>query len=63
VELPFELSATSVRVRAGERIRLALAGADRAMFAVYPAGATPTWTVSRSAAAPSWIDLPMLERP
>jgi uncharacterized protein len=63
VELPFELSATSVRVRAGDRLRLALAGADRAMFALYPAGATPTWTVFRSATAASWIDLPMREPP
>jgi len=60
-ELPFALSATSVRVRAGDRLRVALAGADRAMFALYPTGATPTWTVARGAAAPSWIELPMRE--
>ena len=60
-EIPFELIATSVRIQKGHRLRLALAGADRSMFAMYPASATPTWTVSRSADAPSWIELPMRE--
>ena len=62
-ELPFALFATSVRIRAGHRIRLALAGADRAMFALVPAGATPTWRVVRGGPDASWIELPMQELP
>lgn len=60
-EVPFELFATSVRLRKGDRIRLALGGADRSMFALVPAAATPTWTVHRHSAAPSWLELPMQE--
>lgn len=62
-ELPFELFATSVRLRAGHRIRLALGGSDRSMFAMVPRGATPAWTVQRGSAAPSWLELPMQESP
>ena len=58
-ELAFELQATSVRIRAGHRIRLALAGADRAMFDPVPAGATPTWRVRRGGAGSSYLSLPM----
>jgi uncharacterized protein len=63
VDVPFELFATSVRLKAGHRIRLALSGADRPMFAMIPAGATPTWMVQRSATAASFVDLPMLQLP
>jgi len=62
-DIPFELFATSVRVKAGHRLRLALGGADRSMFAMYPPAAAPTWTVHRGGAAPSWLELPMRERP
>lgn len=62
-DIPFELIATSVRFPKGHRIRLALGGADRAMFPLVPAGATPTWTVHRGGAQPSWVELPMRELP
>ena len=62
-DVPFELFATSVRLKAGHRIRLALSGADRPMFALIPATATPTWLVQRSASAPSFVDLPMMQLP
>ncbi len=60
-DIPFELFATSVRLKAGHRIRLALSGADRPMFTMIPAHAAPTWTVQRGARALSYIDLPMQE--
>ena len=60
-DIPFELLATSVRLKAGHRIRLALSGADRPMFTMIPAHAAPTWTVQRGARALSYIDLPMQE--
>lgn len=59
--LRFELFAISVRLRAGHRIRLALAGADRPLMALYPADAVPTWTVHRSKTQPSFIDIPMTD--
>lgn len=62
-DVPFELIATSVRFTTGHRIRLALGGADRGMFPLIPAGATPTWTVQRGGATPSWVELPMREFP
>ncbi|MFN8581338.1 MAG: CocE/NonD family hydrolase [Gemmatimonadaceae bacterium] len=62
-DIPFELFATSVRLKAGHRIRLALGGADRSMFAMVPRHDAPTWTVLRSAAQPSWLELPMKEVP
>lgn len=62
-DIPFELVATSVRLAQGHRIRLALGGADRAMFPLVPAGATPTWTVHRGGAQPSWVELPMRDLP
>lgn len=62
-DIPFELVATSVRFAKGHRIRLALGGADRAMFPLVPAAATPTWTVHRGGAQSSWVELPMREFP
>ena len=61
-ELGFELFATSVRIRAGHRLRLALAGTDRAMFDPVPAGVTPTWRVQRGGNGPSYIELTMKAR-
>jgi hypothetical protein len=55
----FELFATSVRIRAGHRLRVAIAGADAGMFAAVPEGEAPTITIERSQ---SFIELPMRER-
>ncbi|MFN8575084.1 MAG: CocE/NonD family hydrolase [Gemmatimonadaceae bacterium] len=62
-DLPFELFATSVRLKKGHRIRLSLAGADRSMFALVPHGAAPTWSVMRTPGQPSWLELPMKNLP
>jgi putative CocE/NonD family hydrolase len=61
-ELAFELFATSVRIRAGHRLRLALAGTDRAMFDSVPAGVEPTWRVQRGGEGPSYTELTMKAR-
>ena len=59
-ELTFELWATSVLIREGHRIRIAIAGADADTFLRYPRnGAVPTITVERSAAWPSHVQLPV----
>ncbi|UCC83627.1 MAG: CocE/NonD family hydrolase [Gemmatimonadota bacterium] len=62
-ELSFELWGTSVLIKAGHRIRVAIAGADKDTFLRYPRdGGVPTITVQRNRVYTSYIDLPMGER-
>jgi putative CocE/NonD family hydrolase len=58
-ELRFGLLPTSYVFRAGHRIRLALAGADRDHFALIPPDAPPAWDVHRDAPHPSRVILPV----
>jgi putative CocE/NonD family hydrolase len=59
-KLTIELWATSVLIRAGHRLRVAIAGADRDTFGRYPlSGEVPTITVERNAHYPSHITLPV----
>ncbi|MBI4541188.1 MAG: CocE/NonD family hydrolase [Gemmatimonadetes bacterium] len=62
-ELSFELMPTSVLIRAGHRIRVALAGADADTFRRIPETGTPFITVHRSRERPSQIRLPVVLRP
>jgi putative CocE/NonD family hydrolase len=55
----FGLYPTSVLLRKGHRIRVALAGADASIFQRYPAAGTPVWTIYREAQQASFIDLPV----
>lgn len=57
--IAFSLMATSVRIEAGHRLRIALAGADRDMFVPRPADGDVSWQVHRSSAYPSYIDVPV----
>jgi putative CocE/NonD family hydrolase len=59
VRVRFSLYPTSVLLRKGHRIRIALAGADSGFFQRYPASGTPTWTVYRETHRPSFIELPV----
>jgi uncharacterized protein len=62
-EITFGLWATSVLIRQGHRIRVAIAGADADTFLRYPRdGGVPRLSVQRSAARPSRIELPMRPR-
>jgi len=62
-ELTFELWATSVLVREGHRIRIAVAGADADTFLRYPRdGSVPTITIERNAAHASRVALPIRRR-
>ncbi len=56
--ITIQLHALSAVIPKGYRLRVALAGADADTFARYPAQGVPVYTVFRSAALPSWIDLP-----
>ena len=53
---------TSVLLRKGHRIRVALAGADASLFERYPAEGTPNLTVYREAQRASYLDLPVKTR-
>lgn len=54
----FSLYLTSVVLRKGHRIRIALAGADSSVFRRYPADGTPTWKVYRETRHASFLELP-----
>jgi hypothetical protein len=50
---------TSVLLRKGHLIRVALAGADASLFELYPAEGTPKLTAYREAQRASYLDLPV----
>ncbi len=52
--------ATSIKLPKDYRIRISLAGAANGLFDRYPAKGDPTWTISRSKLAPSFVDLPTI---
>jgi putative CocE/NonD family hydrolase len=59
-EVTFGLLPTSVRFRAGHRIRIAIGGADADTFARTPAEGDPEWTIERSPERASRIALPVV---
>ena len=61
-ELTFGLLPTSVLVKRGHRLRIALAGHDNGTFVRIPAAGTPVLTVERNALHASCIDLPVVQR-
>lgn len=58
----FSLYPTSVLLRKGHRIRLALAGADAGLFQRYPAEGTPVWTIYHEPHRASLLELPVRTR-
>jgi putative CocE/NonD family hydrolase len=61
-EIKFGLYATSVLIRKGHSIRIAIAGADKDTFLRYPAKGKPTITIARNKNNPSYIDLPIIHK-
>ncbi len=61
-EIKFGLHATSVLVRKGHKIRIALAGADKDVFMRYPAEGKPVITIERNNKYPSFIDIPIINK-
>jgi uncharacterized protein len=61
-EVTLGLYPTSVLIRRGHSLRVAIAGHDASIFARTPSTGTPTLTVAHSAAHPSRIDLPITRR-
>jgi uncharacterized protein len=61
-EITFGLYPTSVLIKKGHRIRIAIAGADKDTFVRAPAEGTPVFTVARNKRHASFIDLPVVNR-
>ena len=61
-ELKFYMWPSSILLRKGHAIRLALAGADNAVFRRYPPEGDVTWTVYRQRTLASYVELPMRPR-
>ncbi|HEX8179880.1 MAG TPA: CocE/NonD family hydrolase [Pyrinomonadaceae bacterium] len=61
-ELRFGLLPTSVLIRRGHRLRVAIAGHDKSAFARVPADGTPTINVARNRRYASAIELPVVRR-
>jgi uncharacterized protein len=59
VGVEMALYATSVRVEAGHRLRIAIAGHDNSTFARYPEDGAPVLTFMHSPASPSFLELPV----
>jgi len=59
-ELRLRMWPTSVRIAAGHRLRVAIAGADRGTFERLPAEGTPRIGVSRGASGLSFVELPVV---
>jgi predicted acyl esterase len=58
----FDLFPTSVLIGKGNRLRLAIAGADDQNFSRYPPEGDPTITIQRNKVHPSCIRLPVIPR-
>lgn len=58
----FSLFPTSVLLRKGHSIRIALAGADASLFQRYPDTGSPTWTVYRETERSSFLEFPVKNR-
>ena len=60
-EITFKLWPTSVLIKKGQAIRVAIAGADQDTFDRVPAEGTPTYSIFRNKNYRSFIDLPVIE--
>jgi putative CocE/NonD family hydrolase len=61
-EITFGLQPTSVLIKKGHRIRIAIAGHDAGTFVRIPAEGVPILTVQRNSVYPSNIDLPIARK-
>ncbi len=61
-EIKFGLYPTSVLIKKGHRLRIAIAGADKETFVRFPAEGTPVITVARNKRHASFVDFPIVNR-
>ncbi|MBC7910732.1 MAG: CocE/NonD family hydrolase, partial [Pyrinomonadaceae bacterium] len=59
-EIKFGLLPVSVLVKKGHRVRIAIAGHDKSVFARTPAEGTPVFTIERNKLHASFIELPLI---
>ncbi|MGV9172839.1 MAG: CocE/NonD family hydrolase, partial [Promethearchaeia archaeon] len=62
MELKFALYPTSIVLKKGNRIRLALSGADKESFARYPSEGVPELTIERNKKKSSSLNLPIIKK-
>jgi putative CocE/NonD family hydrolase len=62
-ELSFSLLPTSVLLRQGHQLRVAIGGADATTFERIPAQGEPEIRLMRNQQYPSWIELPVIRKP
>ena len=61
-EVKFGFHVTSVLIKKGHRIKIAISGADKDTFIRYPKEGRPTITISRNKEFPSYIELPIIKK-
>jgi predicted acyl esterase len=61
-EISFGFLPTSVLIRKGHKIRVAIAGADKDTFDRYPSEGTPTYIIQRNKKYTSFIDIPVINK-
>jgi len=61
-EVKFGLHVTSVLIKKGHKIKIAIAGADKDTFIRYPAEGRPTITIFRNKEFSSYIELPIIKK-
>ncbi|MCB0637662.1 MAG: CocE/NonD family hydrolase, partial [Lewinella sp.] len=59
--ITFKLWPTSVLIKAGHSLRIAIAGADQGTFDRVPAEGNPVYTIYRGEGQPSWLELPVID--
>ena len=59
-EIKFGLLPVSVLIKKGHRLRVAIAGHDKSVFARLPATGTPVFTIERNKSRASFIELPII---
>ena len=62
MELKFALYPTSITLKKGYKIRVAIAGADKESFARYPAEGIPTLKIQRNNKNSSFLMLPIIQK-
>lgn len=60
-EVKFDLHVTSVMIKKGHRIKIAISGADKDTFLRYPAEGRPTITIARNVKYSSYLDIPVIK--
>ncbi|MFX1574179.1 MAG: CocE/NonD family hydrolase [Promethearchaeota archaeon] len=60
-EIKFSMHTTSVLIKKGHRIRIAIAGGDKDTFKKYPKDGRPVISISRNNLHASYIDIPIIK--